>query len=92
VVGLGTLQAIWQAVVLDFNQRHSSEEIRWRLGRWLSLAIEFELAADVLRIAISPGWAEIGQLGAIVLLRTILNFCLQLEIDRAYERKQGIWR
>jgi uncharacterized membrane protein len=96
VVGVGTLQAIWQAVVLDFNQRDSSEElteeIRWRFGRWLSLALEFELAADVLRIAILPGWIEIGQLGAIVLLRTILNFCLQLEIDRAYERKNGIWR
>jgi uncharacterized membrane protein len=96
VVGLGTLQAIWQAVVLDFNQRHSSEElteeIRLRFGRWLSLALEFELAADVLRIAISPGWVEIEQLGAILLLRTTLNFCLQLEIDRAYERKHGIWR
>jgi uncharacterized membrane protein len=96
VVGLGTLQAIWQAVVLDFKQRDSSEqlteEIRLRFGRWVSLALEFELAADVLRMAISPGWTEIGQLGAIVLLRTILNFCLQLEIDRADERKHGIWR
>jgi uncharacterized membrane protein len=96
VVGFCVLQAIWQAVVLDFKQRDSSEqlteEIRLRFGRWLSLALEFELAADVLRIAISPGWAEIGQLGAIVMLRTILNFCLQLEIDRAYERKHGIWR
>jgi uncharacterized membrane protein len=96
VVGLATLQAIWQAVVLDFKQKHSSEElteeIRLRFGRWLSLALEFELAADVLRIAISPECTEIGQLGAIVLLRTIVNFCLQLEIDRAYERKHGIWR
>jgi uncharacterized membrane protein len=96
VVGLATLQAIWQAVVLDFKQKHSSEElteeIRLRFGRWLSLALEFELAADVLRIAISPGCTEIGQLGAIVLLRTIVNFCLQLEFDRAYERKHGIWR
>ena len=96
VVGLATVQAIWPAVVLDFKQRRSSEdlteEVRWRFGRWLSLALEFELAADVLRTAIAPGWTEIGQLGAIVLLRTILNFCLQLEIDRAYERKHGIWR
>jgi uncharacterized membrane protein len=96
VVGLATLQAIWQAIVLDFKQRHRSEEIteeiRWRFGRWLSLALEFELAADVLRIAISPGCTEIGQLGAIVLLRMIVNFCLQLEFDRAYERKHGIWR
>jgi uncharacterized membrane protein len=96
VVGFGTLQAIWQAVVLDFQHRNSSEElteeIRLRFYRWLSLAIELELAANVLRIAISPGWTQIWQLGAIVLLRTVLNFWLQLEIDRAYERKHGIWR
>jgi uncharacterized membrane protein len=96
MVGLVTLQAIWQAVVLDFKYRYSSEElteeIRLRFCRWLSLALEFELAAAVLRIAIAPGWTQIGQLGAIVLLRTVLNYCLELEIDRAYERKHGIWR
>jgi Protein of unknown function (DUF1622) len=42
----------------------------------------------VLRIAISPGWTEIGQLWAIVLLRMILNFGLQLEIDRAYDEQE----
>jgi uncharacterized membrane protein len=88
MVGLGILQVIWQAVVLDFKYSHSSEElteeIRLRFCRWLSLSIELVLAAAVLRIAISPGWTQLWQLGAIVLLRTVLNFCLQLEIDRAY--------
>jgi uncharacterized membrane protein len=93
---LGTLQEIWQAIVLNFKHKHSSEElteeIRLRFYRWLSLAIELVLAVNVVRIAISPGWIQIWQLGAIVLLRTVLNFCLQLESDRAYERKHGIWR
>ena len=58
-----------------------------RLGRWLALALEFLLAADILRTAVAPSWSEIGQLAAIATIRTALNFFLQLEIDRSEERK-----
>ena len=37
----------------------------------------------ILRTAVAPTWNEIGQLGAIVVLRTALNYFLQLEIDKA---------
>lgn len=56
------------------------EEIRLRLGRWLVLALEFLLAADILKTAVAPSWTEIGQLAAIATLRTALNFFLQREI------------
>ncbi len=65
------------------------EQIRLRLGRWLSLALEFELAADILRTAIAPTWKEIGQLAAIAALRTVLNYFLQQEIDRAAVRQSA---
>lgn len=65
---------------------HIKGEIRLRLGRWLALALEFEVAADILRTAVAPTWNEIGQLGAIVVLRTVLNYFLQREIDEAVER------
>ena len=73
-----------------FLKTHNTlkEEIRLNFGGWLSLALEFELAADILRTAISPGWTEIGQLGAIVVLRTALNFFLQMEIEKAAKRKR----
>ena len=54
--------------------------IRVRLGRWLSVALEFELAADIVRTAITPTWSDIGLLGAIIVIRTTLNFFLQREI------------
>ena len=57
-------------------------EIRLALGRWLALGLEFALAADILRTAISPTWREIGQLAAIAVLRTALNFFLEREIER----------
>lgn len=91
LIGFAAIQAIQTAFYYFFFRNHSSEEsqeqIRLRLGRWLALALEFELAADILRTAIAPTWNEIGQLAAIVVLRTVLNFFLQMEIDKAAERK-----
>ena len=66
----------------------SKEVIRLQLGQWLSLALEFELAADILRTAVTPTWTDVGLLAAIVVLRTVLNFFLQLEIDKAATRKR----
>ncbi len=54
-----------------------------RLERWLAVALELALGADILRSAVAPTWTEIGQLGAIVVLRTALIVFLQQEIDKA---------
>ena len=44
--------------------------VRLTLGRFLALGLEFQLAADVLRTAISPSFEEIGKLAAIAAIRT----------------------
>jgi uncharacterized membrane protein len=54
--------------------------IRLTLARYLSLALEFQLAADILSTAISPSWDEIGKLSAIAVIRTGLNYFLGLEV------------
>ena len=54
--------------------------IRLTLARYLSLALEFQLAADILSTAISPSWDEIGKLAAIAVIRTGLNYFLAMEI------------
>jgi uncharacterized membrane protein len=54
--------------------------VRLTLARYLSLALEFQLAADILSTAISPSWDQIGKLGAIAVIRTGLNFFLAREI------------
>lgn len=70
------------------DQAHSvKEEIRLRLGRWLALALELLLGADILRTAVAPSWSEIGQLAAVAAIRTALNYFLQREIDAAQARK-----
>ena len=61
--------------------------IRLTLARYLALALEFQLGADILSTAIAPGWEQIGRLGAIAVIRTALNFFLSQEMQA--ERAQS---
>ncbi len=85
LIGLAVLQATLRAIGVFLGRRSADakEALRLHLGQWLALGLEFELAADVLRTTITPTWNEIGQLAAIIVLRTVLNFFLQREIDKA---------
>lgn len=65
----------------------AKEDIRLRLGRWLALALELLLGADILRTAVAPSWTEIGQLAVIATIRTGLNFFLQREIEAARDKR-----
>ena len=93
VIGLAAVEAFLRALLLFVPGRQrvgetdAKEAVRLRLGRWLAVALELELGADILRTAVAPTWNEIGQLAAIVVLRTALNFFLQKEIDKAAERR-----
>ncbi|MFP5347165.1 MAG: DUF1622 domain-containing protein [Actinomycetes bacterium] len=60
--------------------------VRLRLGRFLALGLEFQLASDVLRTAVAPSFRELGQLAAVAAIRTALNYFLSREIEE--ERRQ----
>jgi uncharacterized membrane protein len=62
------------------------DAIRLSLGRSLALALEFALGADILKTAVAPTWNEIGQLAAIAVLRTGLNYFLEKELRDAEAR------
>ena len=53
--------------------------VRLELGRWLSMALEFQLAADIVATTISPTGQQLIQLAAIALIRTFLNLALSRE-------------
>ena len=62
------------------RQHASFTNARFILARYLALALEFQLAADVLETAIAPEWTKIGQLAAIGAIRTALNYFLSREL------------
>lgn len=90
VIGCASLTAVVQSFLFYFYQspRYAIEIVRLRLARWLSLGLEFALAADIMRTGLNPTWNEIGQLTAIAILRTALNYFIQKEIDDSIARKE----
>jgi uncharacterized membrane protein len=64
------------------------EHVRLILGRFLALGLEFQLAADILKTAVSPSWTDIQQLAAIAAIRTVLNYFLAQEIQKAADMEQ----
>ena len=69
---IGAIQAIASAVTTLIRSRALVAPLAVFRGfaGWLVLALEFLLAADILRTAISPTWNDIGQLAAIAAIRT----------------------
>jgi uncharacterized membrane protein len=53
---------------------------RLAFSRYLVLALEFQLAADIVRTAAKPNWTDLGILAAVAAIRTFLNFFLQREM------------
>ena len=62
------------------HEHVSFSSARFNLSRYLALALEFQLAGDILETAIAPEWSKIGQLAAIAAIRTGLNYFLSREI------------
>jgi uncharacterized membrane protein len=74
--------------VVACARRRGTEEfasVRLDLSRFLALGLEFQLAADILRTAISPTFTQLGQLAALAAIRTALNFFLSREIKEQRE-------
>ncbi len=95
-IGIGVLAAVTRTVRLGFqfgmNLDATMSQIRLTLGRWLALALELALAADILRTVMVPSWDEIGKLSAIVVLRTVLNYFLQREIEQEQKKTEYSFR
>lgn len=63
---------------------HGMRKAIWRrFGVWLLLGLEFALAADIITSVISPSWQDIGELGAIAVIRTFLNYFLERDLESA---------
>ena len=86
VVAFGAAEAFIQllGLVLKPGAAHGVRKAVWRrFGMWLLLGLEFALAADIIGSVVAPTWQAIGQLGAIAVSRTFLNFFLERDLEQA---------
>lgn len=82
IIFAGAVIAFVRFAVVSLRDREPSGYVRIRLdlGRFLALGLEFLLASDLLRTAVSPTFEEIGRLAAVAAIRTALNYFLDREI------------
>lgn len=92
VVTFGAVQAISLVVVAVWQGEADSprgREIWLRFATWILLALEFALAADLVRTAVAPTWDDISKLAVIATIRTMLNYFLAKDIA-SFDQARGV--
>ena len=93
VIAIGiVMAAIGFTKVMLGQDGENFRAVRLTLARYLALALEFQLGADILSTAIAPSWDQIGKLGAIAVIRTALNYFLMHEMAMSktgQEKEEG---
>lgn len=89
VILFGTVEAFIGTVRLIFTDTTATQRrhVWLNFSRWLVAGLTFQLAADILETSIAPSWDDIGQLGAIALIRTFLNFFLERDMFEINEKQ-----
>ncbi|MHC4887237.1 MAG: DUF1622 domain-containing protein [Planctomycetota bacterium] len=61
-----------------FGQKSSQaiQESRMEMGHSFSLGLSFLIGGSILKSTLAPTWNDIGQLAAIIAIRTVLNYFL----------------
>jgi uncharacterized membrane protein len=91
VVVIGTVEAFIAGLRAMVGSRlgHERREIWLRFARWLVAGLTFQLAADIIETSIRTSWEAILQLGAVAVIRTLLNFFLERDLAEVRERQRA---
>jgi uncharacterized membrane protein len=84
IIGFGAAM-----VLMAKSKQMKSTPLHRRLkisfGGWLSLALEFQLASDIVLTTIAPSYQNLIMLGAVAVIRTLLTYFLNREIKENLE-------
>lgn len=83
VVGLYRLGLVEWASFKRKDVEHDRRVLRYHLGYYILLGLEFIVVADILRTIIHPGLNELIILGVVVLIRTVISVTLNWELSHA---------
>jgi uncharacterized membrane protein len=87
VIGIGAASTTYRYVLSVLGLRkYTNSDIRLYFGQYLVLGLEFQLGADILATAVAPTFQEVQLLAAIVVIRTVLNYFLQKELQQDREQ------
>lgn len=85
VVAAGAIAFI--VVLFSGKPKATEPKARLVLGRYLIVALELQLCADIIATATDPSIEELAKLTAIAVIRTFLNYFLLRELRAEKERE-----
>jgi uncharacterized membrane protein len=85
----GTVEAFVSGLALLLTSRtgHERRDVWLRYGRWLVAGLTFQLAADVIETSITTSWEQLARVGAIAVIRTMLNYFLERDLAEVRARQ-----
>jgi len=91
---LGLLATVSQLLGHSLGRRRPRRSLaaaRITFGSWLSMALEFQLGADIVATTTTPSGPNLIQLAAVAVIRTFLNVFLarELEAETRLERESA---
>ncbi|MCS5711899.1 DUF1622 domain-containing protein [Candidatus Berkiella aquae] len=94
IIFIGVLIALAQYFYHLFVSKFIQENdyvngIRLRLGRVLTLGLEFIVASDLIGTMTTPDYYSVGILVIIVIIRTVLSYTLNREIENLTKDNQS---
>jgi len=89
--GLLALGNYGRSMLHPGDPRERYRRLRRQLGQAILLGLEVLIVGDIVRtIIVDPSFESVGVLGMIVLIRIVLSFSLEVEIDGAWP--WDLWR
>jgi uncharacterized membrane protein len=83
--GLGAFLGYLRDAATDVRRAGSYQRLRRNLGRCILLGLEVLIVADIIRtVVVEQTFESVTVLGIVVLIRILLSFSLDVEID-------GVW-
>lgn len=78
VVGFSAFHAFWEYLQIIFLHRHF--DLKTELANGLATALEFKMAAEILKTVLVREMSELVILGAVVILRALLSLLIHFEL------------
>lgn len=81
VITAGAVNSLYQLFMLIVHKNLDTNYIRLQFGNSVILGLEFMVGADIVGSLVQPDYYNLGLLAILVLIRTILSYFLNLELQ-----------
>ncbi len=81
VICMGAIRSLYHLFMLLVHDTFDPNYIRLQFGKSVILGLEFMVGADIIGSLIAPDYYNFGLLAIIVLIRTVLSYFLNLELQ-----------